>query len=126
MNIELINKITKPQMRLDYPDFNSGDLVSVHVKIKEEGGKERIQQFQGVVLKISGQKANKTFTVRKDSFGVGVERTFFFNSLSVVKVQLLQKGKVRRSRIYYMRERFGKSARIKKDPKFENRVIKKA
>ncbi len=113
INSELINKVTSSQERTDLPDFSTGDTIRVHIKIKE-GTKERIQNFEGFVLKRSKTKSNEaTFTVRRESFGVGVEKTFPVNSPIVSKIELLKKGKVRRSRIFYMRDRRGKSARIK-------------
>ena len=112
-NVELINKISISQQRDDIPEFRTGDTVRVHVKIKE-GEKERIQMFEGFVLKRSGTSSNDaTFTVRKESFGIGVEKTFFINSPIVAKIELVKAGKVRKSRIFYMRDRKGKSARIK-------------
>lgn len=112
LNEQLITKVTKAQLRLEHPDFNSGDTIRVQNKIKEAGGKERLQNYEGIVMKIQGRGASKTFTVRKDSFGVGVEKTFFYNSPMIAKIQIVKKGKVRRSRIFYMRTRSGKSARI--------------
>jgi len=95
------------------PDFRAGDTINVHVKIKE-GAKERIQQFQGVVIQRRGYGTNgESFTVRKVSNGVGVERIFPITSPSIDKVELLKQGKVRRAKIYYMKGRHGKSARIK-------------
>lgn len=113
INQELIKKVSISQERNDIPEFRAGDTVKVHVKIKE-GEKERIQMFEGFILKRSGTKSNDaTFTVRKESFGIGVEKTFFINSPIVSKIEVLKKGKVRQSKIFYMRERKGKSARIK-------------
>jgi len=94
------------------PEFQAGDTVTVHYKIKE-GNKERIQQFQGVVLQRRGTAATETFTVRKISSGLGVERIFPVNSPFIDKVEVNKRGKVRRARIFYLRERTGKSARIK-------------
>ncbi|NQX83888.1 MAG: 50S ribosomal protein L19 [Mycoplasmataceae bacterium] len=119
-NVELIKKVTDKQLRDDLPDFRQGDTVNVHVKIKE-GNKERIQQFQGVVIKTQGSGISSTFTVRKISFGVGVERTFQVNSPSVAQVDLIKTGKVRQARIYYMRDRQGKSARIKERNIFDKK-----
>lgn len=96
----------------EYPKFKAGDNVTVNYKIVE-GGKERIQSFRGDVLKIQGTGATATFTVRKISDGVGVERVFPFFSPNVESVQLNKVGKVRRAKLYYLRERSGKSARIK-------------
>jgi large subunit ribosomal protein L19 len=99
--------------RTDIPDFRAGDTVNVHVKIKE-GNKERIQQFQGVVIQRKNTNTvNETFTVRKISNGIGVERIFPILSPTVDKIELVRKGKVRRSRIYYLRGKMGKAARIK-------------
>lgn len=99
--------------RTTKPSFKAGDTVNVHVKIKE-GNKERIQQFQGVVIQRRGKGANgETFTVRKVSNGVGVERIFPILSPSIDKVEVLKVGRVRRAKLYYMKGRHGKSARIK-------------
>ena len=106
---ELSNKINEGSK---LPQFASGDTVSVHFKIKE-GDKERIQIFQGVVIQRSGSGATETFTVRKMASGVGVERIFPVTSPFVEKVDINKKGKVRRARIFYLRERKGKAARIK-------------
>jgi len=111
-NKQLIENVTKKQLRDDIPDFRQGDTINVHVKIKE-GNKERIQQFQGVVIKIQNEGISKSFTVRKISLGVGVERTFPYNSPIVAQVDLIKTGKVRQSRIYYIRDLKGKAARIK-------------
>jgi len=113
INKELISKVSSAQERTDIPEFRTGDTVKVHVKIKE-GQKERIQMFEGFVLKRSGSSSNDaTFTVRKESFGVGVEKTFHINSPIISKIEVLKHGKVRQSKIFYMRNRKGKSARIK-------------
>lgn len=112
INQNLISEITKKQSKADLPKFETGDTVKVHIKIKE-GDKERIQMFEGYVLKTSGTGNDKTFTVRKESFGVGVEKTFFVNSPIVTKIEMVKEGKVRKSKIFYMRERKGKAARIK-------------
>ena len=96
----------------DFPPFRSGDTVRVHVRIVE-GDKERIQAFEGVVIRRRRGGARATFTVRKISYGVGVERTFPVASPRVEKVEILAKGKVRRARLYYLRERTGKAARIR-------------
>lgn len=99
------------QLRSDIPEFGSGDTVAVHVKVRE-GDKERIQVFQGVVLQKRGSGINKTFTVRKISNGIGVERIFAFHSPNIQKVDLLRRGKVRRAKIFYLRGLRGKAARI--------------
>jgi large subunit ribosomal protein L19 len=96
-----------------HPDFRPGDTVNVHVRIKE-GGKERIQQFQGVVLqRRNPSSAGETFTVRKVSNGISVERIFPVFSPNIEKIEVIRRGRVRRARLYYLRSRFGKSARIK-------------
>lgn len=101
------------ERRASFPDFNSGDTVNIHVKIRE-GNKERIQQFQGTVIQRKNVGTNgETFTVRKISGGVGVERIFPLLSPNIDKVEVLRKGKVRRARLYYLRGRQGKAARIK-------------
>ncbi len=112
MGLDLVQKITKTQMRTDIPDFTSGYTVRVDVKI-QEGGKTRIQAFEGVVIKRYGKGIAEAFVVRKMSSGVGVERTFPIHSPIVDSVTVLRRGKVRRSKLYYLRERSGKSARLK-------------
>lgn len=112
MNLNLVNEVTTSQLKNDIPMFRSGATVRVDVKIKE-GNKERIQSFEGVVIKRQGSGIGETFTVRKMSSQIGVERTFQIHSPLIDKIEVLRHGKVRRSRIYYMRERSGKSARIK-------------
>ena len=99
-------------MRLDHPDFAPGDTVKVHVKIKE-GEKERIQVFQGVVISKRKGTTNATFTVRKVSYGVGVERIFPLHSPIIDKIEVVTKGRVRRAKIYYLRKLRGKAARIR-------------
>jgi large subunit ribosomal protein L19 len=110
--MEQIAQLEREMVRLDLPDFNPGDTVRVHVKIKE-GEKERIQAFQGVVISKRGGTANATFTVRKVSYGVGVERIFPTNSPIIDRVEVVSLGRVRRSKIYYLRKLRGKAARIK-------------
>ena len=101
------------ETRTKYPDFRAGDTINVHVKIRE-GNKERIQQFQGTVIQRKNASTNgETFTVRKVSNGVGVERIFPLLSPSIEKIEVIRSGKVRRARIYYLRGRQGKAARIK-------------
>ena len=107
--MEKINLVTAPQIRKDLPIFHPGDTVSVHVKVIE-GDKERIQQFQGIVMGIRGAGIGKTFRVRKISNGVGVERIFPIHSPSIAKIELLREGKVRRAKLYYLRKLTGKSA----------------
>lgn len=108
----VIEKLEREQMRLDIPEFSSGDTINVHVKISE-GEKERIQVFQGVVIKKTGGFSSARFTVRKISSGVGVERIFPLYSPSIDKIEVITKGKVRRSKLYYLRNLRGKAARIK-------------
>src|SRR5215213_3642689 len=104
--------IERPFLRTDLPDFRPGDTVKVHVRVVE-GNRERVQVFQGVVIRRSGGGARETFTVRKISFGVGVERTFPVHSPSISKLELVQRGRVRRAKLYYLRDLRGKKARIK-------------
>lgn len=110
--MNIIEKIDREQMRFDLPAFRPGDTVKVYIRIIE-GDKERVQIFQGVVLKRQRGNMNATFTVRKISNGVGVEKTFALHSPRLEKIELVTRGKVRRSRLYYMRGRRGKAARIK-------------
>jgi large subunit ribosomal protein L19 len=110
--MDVIEAIEREQMRLDIPDFKSGDTVKVHAKIKE-GDKERIQVFQGVVIRKRKGKMGATFTVRKVSYGIGVERIFPLHSPNIDRVEIISRGKVRRGRLYYMRKLKGKAARIK-------------
>ncbi|HSM45927.1 MAG TPA: 50S ribosomal protein L19 [Acidimicrobiia bacterium] len=99
-------------VRDDIPDFRAGDTVKVHVRVVE-GGRERIQLFEGVVLARNGSGPRASFTVRKVSFGVGVERVFPLHAPIIAKIEVVRKGDVRRSKLYYLRDRAGKSARIK-------------
>ena len=110
--MERIRQLEREMMRLDLPNFGPGDTVKVHVKIRE-GEKERIQVFQGVVISKRKGSTNATFTVRKVSYGVGVERIFPLHSPIIDKVELITRGRVRRSKIYYLRKLRGKAARIK-------------
>ncbi|MCH8125265.1 50S ribosomal protein L19 [candidate division KSB1 bacterium] len=98
-------------LRDDLPEFAPGDTIAVHVKVRE-GDKERIQIYQGVVIKIRGAGINKTFTVRKISNGVGVERIFPLHSPNIAKIDMIRRGKVRRAKLYYLRNLTGKAARI--------------
>jgi large subunit ribosomal protein L19 len=104
--------IERPFLRTDLPDFRPGDTVKVHVRVVE-GNRERVQVFQGVVIRRAGGGIRETFTVRKISFGVGVERTFPVHSPSISRLELLQRGRVRRAKLYYLRDLRGKKARIK-------------
>ena len=110
--MEKIKQIEKEQLRLDLPDFFPGDTVKVYVRIRE-GEKERTQVFQGVVISKRKGTTNASFTVRKVSYGIGVERIFPLHSPSVSKVEVVTHGRVRRSKIYYLRNLRGKAARIK-------------
>ena len=110
--MNIIDNIEKEQMRIDIPDFKAGDIIKVHARIKE-GEKERIQVFQGFVLRKRKGKTGATFTVRKVSYGIGVERIFPLHSPTIDKIEILSRGKVRRGKLYYMRDLRGKAARIK-------------
>jgi large subunit ribosomal protein L19 len=112
MGMDVIESIERDYMRMDIPSFRPGDSVKVHVKIRE-GDKERIQVFEGVVIRYRKGTMGATFTVRKVSYGVGVERIFPLHSPQLDKVEVLRRGRVRRSRLYYLRQRLGKAARIK-------------
>ena len=104
--------LDREQMRTDIPQFKPGDTVKVHVRIRE-GDKERVQVFQGVVIRKRKGRINSTFTVRKISYGIGVERIFPLHSPMIDKVELVTRGRVRRSRLYYLRKLRGKAARIR-------------
>lgn len=110
--MNLTDIVEKPQMRDDVPDFAPGDTVKVHVKVVE-GNRERVQVFQGVVIARKGEGARETFTVRKLSFGVGVERIFPLHSPIIDKIELASRGDVRRAKLYYLRDRVGKAAKVK-------------
>jgi large subunit ribosomal protein L19 len=112
MGMTVTEMIEREQMRVDIPPFRSGDTVKVHVKIRE-GDKERIQVFEGVVIRRHRGRLGATFTVRKVSYGVGVERIFPLHSPKIDKVEVLRRGRVRRARLYYLRDRIGKAARIR-------------
>lgn len=109
--MNIIDAIEREQLKTNIPDFSPGDQVKIHVKVVE-GGKERIQIYEGVVTRRSHGGLKETFTVRKVSQGIGVERTFPVHSPMLDKIQVERKGKVRRAKLYYLRERSGKSARI--------------
>jgi len=110
--MDAIETLEREQMRLDMPDFRPGDTIKVHVRIKE-GDKERIQIFQGVVIRKKRGNTRATFTVRKVTYGIGVERIFPFHSPSIDKIEIIKRGKVRRGKLYYLRKLRGKAARIK-------------
>ncbi len=112
MATDLMNLVEATQLRDDIPAFQPGDTINVHVRVIE-GDKERIQQYQGVVISIQGHGGTRTFTVRKVSNGVGVERIFPYNSPKLARVELIRQGQVRRAKLYYLRGLRGKAARIK-------------
>ena len=109
---EIIRNIEAAQLKAEAPQFNVGDTVRVHALIKE-GNRERVQIFEGTVLKRQGGSNRETFTVRKSSNGVGVEKTWPLHSPHVIKVELIRRGKVRRAKLNYLRDRVGKSAKVK-------------
>lgn len=109
---DIIKKIEAEQLKAEVPEFNVGDTVKVYGKIKE-GNRERIQVFEGTVLKKQGGSTRATFTVRKNSNGVGVEKTWPLHSPNVEKVEVVRKGKVRRAKLNYLRSRIGKAAKVK-------------
>ncbi|TWI55137.1 50S ribosomal protein L19 [Halalkalibacter nanhaiisediminis] len=108
----IIREITNEQLRSDLPAFRPGDTLVIHVKVVE-GTRERIQLFEGVVIKRRGTGVSETFTARKISYGVGVERTFPLHSPKIAKIEVKRRGKVRRAKLYYLRNLRGKAARIK-------------
>ena len=108
----IIDQIEKEQLRNDVPSFNIGDTVRVMVKVKE-GEKERIQAYEGVVIAKKGSSVRETFTVRRVSFGIGIERTFPLHSPKIDNIIVVRKGKVRRAKIYYIRDLSGKAAKVK-------------
>ena len=110
--MDVLSSVTNEYMKSDIPAFKVGDTVNVHVKIKE-GNRERIQVFEGFVLKRQGGGIGETFTVRRIASGVGVEKTFPIHSPLVEKIEVVRRGRVRRARLHYMRQRTGKSAKIK-------------
>ena len=113
MNSQLINKVTDSYMRTDLPNFKAGDLLRVHVRMTEGKSKERIQIFEGYCIAKHNNGVSSSFIVRKISFGIAVERVFSFNSPTITKIEVVKIGKVRRAKLYYLRERFGKNARVK-------------
>ena len=104
--------LLRPSLREDLPDFRPGDTVKVHVRVVE-GNRERVQIFQGIVIRRQGSGVRETFTVRKVSFSVGVERTFPVHSPIIAKIELLTRGDVRRAKLYYLRSRVGRAAKVK-------------
>ena len=109
---EIINALTKDQIRTDLPELVVGNNVKVYQKIKE-GNRERVQMFEGTIIKKQGGGIGATFTVRRISYGVGVEKTWPVNSPMIEKIEVSRKGKVRRAKLYYIRKRVGKSAKVK-------------
>lgn len=122
--MDIIKSIEHEQLKNKIPELKVGNTVKVHVRIKE-GNKERIQVFEGIIIKVQGGGVNKTFTVRKISYGVGVEKTFLVHSPLVEKVELVRVGKARRARLFYLRDRVGKSAKTKEQvgARIEDREI---
>ena len=111
----IVEKLQEAQLRKDLPDFRPGDTVRIHVRLREaEGEKERIQPFEGVVISKRGRLASASFTVRRVSFGIGVERIFPVNSPAISSIEVVNQGSVRRAKLYYLRGRKGKAARIKR------------
>ncbi len=122
--MDIIKSIEHEQLKNKIPELKVGNTVRVHVRIKE-GNKERIQVFEGIILKVQGGGVNQTFTVRKISYGVGVEKTFLVHSPLVEKVELVRVGKARRARLFYLRDRVGKAAKTKEQigARIEDREI---
>jgi large subunit ribosomal protein L19 len=110
--MDIIRAIEAEQLKQNLTNFNVGDTVKVHVKVKE-GTRERIQMFEGIVIKRQNGSLRETFTVRRISYGVGVERTFPVHSPMVEKIEVVRRGKVRRAKLYYLRNRVGKAAKVK-------------
>ncbi len=118
---QLVDKVQRTSLRNDLPDFTPGDTVRVHVRLREGEGekeKERIQPFEGVVISRRGRLASATFTVRRVSYGIGIERIFPVHSPMISEVQVVRHGRVRRAKLYYLRERKGKAARIKSGDRY--------
>lgn len=122
--MDIIKSIEHEQLKNKIPELKVGNTVKVHVRIKE-GNKERIQVFEGIIIKVQGGGVNQTFTVRKISYGVGVEKTFLVHSPLVEKVELVRVGKARRAKLYYLRDRVGKAAKTKEliGARIENKEI---
>ena len=109
---EILKAIEQEQIRTDLPSFNVGDTIKVHVRIKE-GNRERVQAFEGTVIKKQNGGLRETFTVRRVAYGTGVERTFPINSPILEKIEVIRRGKVRRAKLFYLRDRVGKAAKVK-------------
>ncbi|MEN6461400.1 MAG: 50S ribosomal protein L19 [Syntrophomonas sp.] len=114
---DIIRFIEEEHLKKDLPVFAPGDTVKVHVKVVE-GTRERIQVYEGTVMKIRGGGLSQTFTVRRITYGVAVERTFLLNSPKIAKIEITRRGKVRRARLFYLRGRTGKKARVKEKGRF--------
>jgi large subunit ribosomal protein L19 len=110
--VNIINDLTQQQMRKDLPDFKVGDTVKVYTKVVEKN-KVRIRSFEGIVIAFHNKGISKTFTVRKISYGIGVERIFPLHSPTIEKIEIMKRGKVRRAKLYYLREKIGKAAKVK-------------
>ena len=110
--MDIIKELMASQIRTDLPELNIGDTVKVYINIKE-GAKSRIQMFEGTIISKKHGGIAETFTVRRVSYGVGVEKTFPVNSPSIAKIEVVRKGRVRRSKLYYLRDRVGKAAKVK-------------
>ena len=115
--MNILDKVDAASLRDDIPDFRAGDTVKVHVRVVE-GQKERIQVFQGVVISRSGSGIRETFKVRKVSYGVGVERTFPLHAPTIAKIERVSRGEVRRAKLYYLRDRVGKAAKVREKRTF--------
>lgn len=124
MRNKIIEAIDSQQVRSDHPKFEVGQNVNVNVRIKE-GNKERIQVFEGLIISIRGTGATQMFTVRKISYGIGVERTFLVNSPLISSIDILRTNKIRRAKLYYMRDRKGKAARLKEAIVAKDKNVKK-
>ena len=122
--MDIVKSIEHEQLKNAIPDIKVGNTVRVHVRIKE-GNKERIQVFEGIIIKVQGAGVNKTFTVRKISYGVGVEKTFLIHSPMIEKVEVVRVGKARRAKLYYLRDRIGKASKTKEKlgARIENKEI---
>ncbi len=117
MNMNIIKTLEQEQLKADVTQFGIGDTVKVHLKVKE-GKRERIQIFEGVVLKRQNGGARETFTVRKISYGVGVEKTLPLHSPKIDKIEVIRRGKVRRAKLNYLRDRVGKAAKVKEKKRY--------
>ncbi|MCK4696289.1 MAG: 50S ribosomal protein L19 [Candidatus Cloacimonetes bacterium] len=115
--MDIVHEISKEQLRTDLPEFRVGDTIKVHYRIKE-GSKERVQVFQGIVIQRRGAQISKTFTVRKISNGVGVERIFPLHSPNIQKIDVVRFGRVRRAKLFYLRKAKGKAARVKERKRY--------